>query len=83
MAKITTTKYVCDVCKAELDDEKALKSTPVLGRGFDCEGRGWAIEEIRVDMCDQCRRRLFDLIFSKYAEVDSGYSVTVKRKDKE
>lgn len=58
MVKVISTKYVCDLCKIEHNEEKELVNVPVLQRHYcdDTEGRSCEpyITVDRMDLCPSC-----------------------------
>lgn len=75
MAKITTTKYVCDICGKEVASENKLYKKDIPSRSYDCEGRNWKLTFTNLELCESCIRTLWKVCDKHFATVEDGYTV--------
>lgn len=75
MATIQTVIYKCDICGAEFKEESALRKESV-----PCYGEGSYMTSTKLDMCEECSKKLRAVIHDNFAEIIDCYGVTVKKK---
>lgn len=77
MAKITTTKYVCDICGKEVASENNLSRRKIPSKIYDCEGRSWSVGFSELELCGQCLHKLWEVCDKYFATVEDYYTVKV------
>ena len=65
----TITTYQCDICGAEFDDKTKLRVAHVPGRGCDSEGYPLGYEDFKMDLCEECRKKLYEAVANNFAKV--------------
>lgn len=65
----TVTTYQCDICGAEFTEKEKLKVAHVPGRGCDSEGYPMGYEDFKLDLCDECRKKLLEAVENNFAKV--------------
>ena len=79
MAKIEITRYQCDVCKEEFENEKDVVMTRVPCFGGE---RNEYHSEVGLDLCRKCADNLRDIIYWNFAEISDYYGVHIRNKQK-
>ena len=75
MAKIEIIRYQCDVCKKEFESEKQIKAESV-----PCYGEDSYPTNARVDMCEECAKKIREVIYDNFAEIRDYYELSVTKK---
>ena len=73
----TTTIYQCDVCGAEFSEKEKLKVAHVPGRGCDSEGYPLGYEDFKMDLCEECRKKLLEAVENNFAKILDQPGVTI------
>lgn len=75
MAKIEIVRYKCDICNKEFETQKSIKSESV-----PCYGEDYYHTNARVDMCEECAKKIREVIYDNFAEIRDYYGLSVKKK---
>ena len=75
MSKIEIVRYKCDICNKEFESEKSIKSESV-----PCYGEGAYHTNARVDMCEDCAKKIREVIYDNFAEIRDYYGLSVTKK---
>lgn len=65
----TVTTYQCDICGAEFAEKEKLKVAHVPGRGCDSEGYPMGYEDFKLDLCEECRKKLLEAVENNFTKV--------------
>lgn len=65
----TVTTYQCDICGTEFAEKEKLKVAHVPGRGCDSEGYPMGYEDFKLDLCEECRKKLLEAVENNFAKV--------------
>ena len=77
MAKVEIIKYRCDVCKAEFENEKEVEETHIPCYGGE---RNEYHSECIVDLCNDCSKKLREVIYKNFAQISDYYGIHITKK---
>ena len=75
MSKIEIVRYKCDICNKEFENEKSIKSESV-----PCYGEDNYLTTTRLDMCEECSKKIREVIYDNFAEIRDCYGLSVTKK---
>lgn len=76
MAKITIVKLKCDVCGAEVENEKDIRKTSIPSYAGE---NGEYYTDNNVDLCSECSKKLREVISEHFAHLNDYYGIVTVR----
>lgn len=70
--------YKCDICNAEVVEEKHLEKVIMPVKTLDCEGRSVFDSFDKVDMCRECLKKYRESVYRNFGVVTVGYGNEIK-----